>query len=52
MLTHNLGGIACTFVEARLAAIYEVVKSAPKVAQRGMVRAESLSPALFDLAAA
>ncbi|KAK3893387.1 hypothetical protein Pcinc_002819 [Petrolisthes cinctipes] len=51
MATHNMREGVRTFAEARLAARQAAAKSAPEMAQRGVVRAAPLSPALFDQAA-
>ncbi|KAK3890225.1 hypothetical protein Pcinc_005760 [Petrolisthes cinctipes] len=51
MTTHNLREAARNFAEARLASRQAAAKSAPEMAQRGVVRASPLSPVLFDQAA-
>lgn len=51
MMAHELRGAAHTFAKERLAPLHVAVKSVPVMAQRGLVRAELLSPALFDQAA-
>ncbi|KAK3895260.1 hypothetical protein Pcinc_001010 [Petrolisthes cinctipes] len=48
MATHFMREEAKAFAEARLAARQAAAKSAPEMAQRGVVRAAPLSPALFD----
>ncbi|KAK3893097.1 hypothetical protein Pcinc_003090 [Petrolisthes cinctipes] len=48
MATHNMREEAKAFAEARLAARQAAAKSALEMAQRGVVRAAPLSPALFD----
>ncbi|KAK3879821.1 hypothetical protein Pcinc_015662 [Petrolisthes cinctipes] len=48
MATHYMREEAKAFAEARLAARQAAAKSAPEMAQRGVVRAAPLSPALFD----
>ncbi|KAK3893125.1 hypothetical protein Pcinc_003041 [Petrolisthes cinctipes] len=48
MATHFMREEAKAFAEARLATRQAAAKSAPEMAQRGVVRAVPLSPALFD----
>ncbi|KAK4311791.1 hypothetical protein Pmani_016747 [Petrolisthes manimaculis] len=48
MTTYNLQGLSRKFVDARIAARNAAAKTAPEMAQRGVIRACPLSPALFD----
>ncbi|KAK4314274.1 hypothetical protein Pmani_014426 [Petrolisthes manimaculis] len=48
MATYNLQGLSRKFLDARIAARQAAAKAAPEMAQRGVIRPCSFSPALFD----